>query len=137
MQIQPILDAYKSSVFSKDVAAFVSLCHQDVHIFDMWDQWSYRGIDAWRDMVTEWFGSLGTEKVVVDFDEVETVEAPGMVAVHALVAYKAISAEGKELRCMVNRLTWVLKQEGGAWKIVHAHTSAPIDGSTTKAIFRR
>jgi ketosteroid isomerase-like protein len=38
---------------------------------------------------------------------------------------------------MHNRLTWALKQENGAWKIVHEHTSAPVDFKTSKVILQR
>ena len=38
---------------------------------------------------------------------------------------------------MQNRLTWVLKQKDGAWKIVHEHTSAPVDFETAKVILQR
>ena len=48
-----------------------------------------------------------------------------------------LSAEGRELRAMHNRLTWALKQENGAWKIVHEHISAPVDFKTSKVILRR
>jgi ketosteroid isomerase-like protein len=38
---------------------------------------------------------------------------------------------------MNNRLTWVLRKDGGgAWKIVHEHTSAPIDLETLQALTR-
>jgi len=38
---------------------------------------------------------------------------------------------------MLNRLTWVLKPHGGGWKIVHEHTSAPVDGESMKVILQR
>jgi ketosteroid isomerase-like protein len=38
---------------------------------------------------------------------------------------------------MTNRLTWVLEKEGPMWKIVHEHTSAPVDSHTMKALLSR
>ena len=54
------------------------------------------------------------------------------------VADHQVEREGKELRSMDNRITWVLRKNSeGAWKIVHEHTSAPVDFETGKATLRR
>jgi ketosteroid isomerase-like protein len=53
------------------------------------------------------------------------------------VTYKGLSAEGRGLRAMHNRLTWALKQENSAWKIVHEHTTAPVDFKSSKVILQR
>jgi ketosteroid isomerase-like protein len=89
-------------------------------------------------VVNEWFGSLGNEKVAVDFDEVQTVIGDGVAAASAFVTFKGLSADDEELRAMNNRLSWVLRKTGeGEWKVVHEHTSAPIDFETSKAILGR
>jgi uncharacterized protein (TIGR02246 family) len=135
--ITRVVNAYKAAVFAKDVSAFVALYDQDVRVFDMWGQWSYTGVEAWRGIVTEWFGSLGAATVIVDVDDVQTLVAGEVAVVHALVRYKNVSASGEEARAMLNRLTWVLRQKHGAWKIVHEHTSAPVDFETSKVILQR
>ena len=38
---------------------------------------------------------------------------------------------------MQNRLTWALVRRGYAWKIVHEHTSAPVDHATGKVVLKR
>ena len=83
-------------------------------------------------MVTEWFSSLGSERVVVEIGDVRTTVAGGVALVHAFVTYRGVSAEGEELRAMENRLTWGLQHRDQAWKIVHEHTSAPVDFETSK-----
>jgi uncharacterized protein (TIGR02246 family) len=135
--VHQVLEGYKAAVFAKDVDAFIALYDADVQVFDMWGQWSHRGLAAWRAMATEWFGSLGTERVVVDFSEVHTVVSPDLAVAHAFVTYTALGVDGATLRSLNNRMTLALRPQGGAWKIVHEHTSAPIDGETTKAIFKR
>ncbi|MFZ6647828.1 YybH family protein [Undibacterium sp. TJN25] len=132
-----MLNAYKAAVFSKDVDAFMRLYDDRVRVFDTWGVWSYEGAAAWRGMIEEWFSSLGTEKVLVNMDEVQVVAGTDLATVSAIGSYAAISAEGVSLRAMQNRLTWVLKLEGGAWKIVHEHTSAPVGFEDTKAILKR
>jgi uncharacterized protein (TIGR02246 family) len=137
---QPILqvfDAYKAAVFAKDVDAFVALYHEDVCVFEMWGTWSYNGIEAWRTMVGEWFGSLGSERVVVELDSVQTHVTNDLAVAYAFISYTGVSAEGKALRTMHNRLTWALKQHGSTWKIVHEHSSAPVDPETLKVLLQR
>ena len=130
--IVKVLDAYKAAVFAKDLARFVALYDQDVRVFDVWGEWSYDGVEAWRGMAADWFGSLGAERVAVTVDDVRTVLAPPVAVVHAFVTYEALSPEGRRLRAMQNRLTWALEQRGAAWKIIHEHTSAPADFGTLK-----
>jgi ketosteroid isomerase-like protein len=102
----------------------------------MWGTWSYNGLEAWRGMVADWFGTLGTERVAVGLADVRTIVSQGVAVAYALVTYTGISAEGRELRAMHNRLTWALEQKRGTWKIVHEHTSAPIDFETSKVVKR-
>jgi uncharacterized protein (TIGR02246 family) len=123
--MEQMLEAYAAAVRAKDVDAFVGLYADDVRSFDLWERWSYDGRDAWRAMVTEWFGSLGDDVVEVEFDEVRTEAGDDVAGVSAFTTYRGISPSGEELRSMNNRLTWVLRRVGDGWKIVHEHTSAP------------
>jgi uncharacterized protein (TIGR02246 family) len=133
-----MLEAYGSAVQAKDVDAFVALYDEDVRVFDMWGRWSYDGLDAWRAMASEWFGSLGEESAGVEFQDVQTVVGDGVAAAHAFVTFKGLSADGEELRAMSNRLTWALRTAGdGAWKVVHEHSSAPIDFESAKVMLQR
>src|ERR1700680_1572590 len=77
----------------------------------VWGEWSYNGLEAWRGMVTDWFGPLETERVAVGLDDLQTIVAQDVAVAHAIVTYKGLPAEGRELRAMHNRLTWALKQE--------------------------
>lgn len=135
--ILQVLDAYKSAVFSKDVDAFVALYDQDVHVFDIWGEWSYTGVEAWRGMVKNWFHSLGSERVIVTFDEVQVFTTHELAIASAFITYSSVSAQNEALRAMQNRITMVLKHTGETWKIVHEHSSAPVDFETTKVILKR
>jgi ketosteroid isomerase-like protein len=128
---------YRSAVFNKDVGALMALYDEDFIAFDMWDVWRHVGEGPWREMNQEWLTSLGSERVVVAFDDIEIAAGPEVAAAYATVSYKAVSEAGAILRAMENRLTWVAKRKNGAWKIVHQHSSAPIDPSTMTAILRR
>jgi uncharacterized protein (TIGR02246 family) len=136
--IDELLERYAVAVRAKDVDGFVSLYTKDVRVFDMWGRWSYEGADAWRSMATEWFGSLGDEQVAVEFEDVQTVDGQDVAIANAFVTYKGLSAEGAELRAMTNRLTWALERTAdGAWKVVHEHSSAPVDLDTGKVELHR
>lgn len=131
------VDAYRAAIFAKDIDAFAALYDRDVCVFDLWGAWSYTSLEAWRNVVATWFDSLGTERVLVDVDRVQSIVTSDVAIVHAFVTYRGLSAEGLELRTMHNRLTWALKQNEGAWKVVHEHTSAPVDFETSMVVLQR
>jgi uncharacterized protein (TIGR02246 family) len=136
--VEAALDKYKATVYEKDVEAFVALYDEQARTFDMWGAWSYEGTAALRNLATEWFGSLGDERVDVRFDEVQTVTGNDTAVLHAFVTFTGLSANGDKLRAMTNRFTWGLRKDGeGSWKVVHEHTSAPVDFDTAKVILER
>ena len=136
--MEEMLEKYAAAVLAKDVDAFVGLYADDVRTFDLWNEWSYDGKDAFRAMVTEWFGSLGDgEEVVVEWDDLRSQTGEAVAAGSAFLTYRAVSTEGTQLRSMNNRLTWILRQNAdGTWKIAHEHTSAPA-GEGGKVQLRR
>lgn len=131
------LAAYAAAARAKDVDAFVALYADDVHLFDLWGAWSLRGIEVWRNAVTDWFSSLGDEQLVVTADQVESTFDGDLAAGHAILTYAAFGADGQALRSLDNRITMTLRRHGGVWKIVHEHTSAPIDHASLKATLKR
>lgn len=136
-QIHALFTTYKTAIFEKDLTAFCSIFDEKVRIFDMWQQWTYEGLAAWREMADGWFTSLGADRDVVTFDDIQ-IQIDGELAVAtAFVRFTAVSAEGKALRYLEDRLTWVAKRKEGTWKIIHQHTSAPIDFKTMKVILTR
>jgi uncharacterized protein (TIGR02246 family) len=132
-----VLQDYQAAVLAKSVDAFVALYDRDVVVFDMWGAWSYDGIAAWRAMVEGWFGSLGTERVIVDFRDARTIVAADLAVVHTFVSYEAVDLDCRALRSMDNRLTMTLRQQADGWKIVHQHTSSPIESGTAQVLFKR
>ena len=147
-EIESLLETYKNAVFHKDVEAFVSIFDEQVRIFDMWE-WVYNGVGPWREMVKGWFGSLVTERVVVTFDEVRIQAGDEMAVLTAFARFAAIAENGEELRYLQNRLTWVVRKTSeeretpvrsgnrGVWKVIHEHTSGPVDGGTMKVLLQR
>lgn len=131
------LAAYAAAVNAKDVQAFAAIYDDDVHIFDSWGRWQYAGIDEWRAMAAGWFGSLGDETVEVAFADLRSVVGDDVAFGYAAVTFTGISATGERLRAMTNRLSIGLQKKDGVWKVVHEHTSLPIDLASGSAIFSR
>ena len=135
--IAGVLKSYASAVFSKDVKTFMHLYDPNVRVFDAWGVWLYEGAAAWQVAVEGWFTSLNTENVKVTFDDVRSLGGPELAMMSAIVTYAGVSAGGEPLRSMQNRITWVLRTSGHNLRIVHEHTSAPIDFNESKAILNR
>jgi ketosteroid isomerase-like protein len=135
--IHRVVESYKTAVFAADAEAFMRLYQPAVRVFDTWGVWLYEGAPAWQRAVEGWFTSLGTEKVRVSFSEVQILSGQPMAVLNAIVTYAAESAKGEPLRSMQNRLTWVLRETGHVFRIVHEHTSAPIGFDDSKAILAR
>lgn len=137
-QIQAILEGYRTAVHAKDPDAFAALFDDDVRVFDMWGHWRYEGAKAWHAMAKEWFGSLGDDQVTVEFSEIEILSGDQVAAAHATVTFTGFSASGEKLHSLDNRLTWALRKAAdGQWRVIHEHTSAPLDQETMKAILHR
>lgn len=128
------LKSYAAAVYAKDLDAFVSLYDHSVFVFDAWNVQSYQGTDAWRAMTHDWFTSLGTERVAVEFEVERSTASDTLAYASAIVRYTAVSASSQALRSLQNRMTVVLELRNGDWKIVHQHTSSPIDFATKKAV---
>ncbi|WP_181149917.1 nuclear transport factor 2 family protein [Arthrobacter sp. MYb227] len=133
--VEAFMASYVAAVGAKDIEAFVKLYAPEVRVFDAWSQQEYRGQDAWRAMVTHWFGSLGDEKVEVYFVEVFSTVGEELAFGAALARFTALDAHGTALRSLTNRFTVVLSKNGARWEVIHEHTSLPIDHETGTAIF--
>lgn len=128
--------AYADAVYHKNVEAFLALYAEDIRIFDAWGDWQARGKEALRTSTTEWFNSLKDEKVVVTCQDIQTSSSDTLAALHALIEFKAVSAEGQDLRAMQERVSWTLEKRAEGWLVTHQHTSLPIDFQTGKPMKR-
>ena len=132
--IRSICDSYRAAVDARDIESFMRLYDPQVRVFDAWGVWSYEGVAQWRKPVEAWFAMDPNQRIQVTFDEVKTHGGAGWCAMSAVVSYASLSAEGKRLRSMQNRLSWVIEASAGEARIVHEHTSAPIGFEDMKAM---
>lgn len=132
MNIDDIANAYIAAVYAKDLHAFLALYDEDVVVFDAWDQWIYRGREAWAAMVKAWFDGLGEERVRVSISPVFSRSEGDLGTLCAIVRYAGLNAAGEELRALETRHSWTLARRAHGWIIVHEHSSAPVDFKTMK-----
>ena len=135
--VSSVIESYRQAVFDRDVDALMRLYAPDARVFDAWNAWSYEGADAWRVCVHGWLSNLGDDRVCVTAEGVQVHGAPPQLVASAVFRYAAIERADQELRAIDNRLTWVLRLDGDAWKIVHEHTSMPVGHEDAKAMFER
>ena len=136
-EVRRVIGSYEGAVLARDVEALMRLYHPAARVFDAWGVWSYEGAAAWQIAVEGWFTSLGTERLRVTFDDVQTSEGRDFSMVSAIATYAAMSAQGEPLRAMQNRLTWALRTSGHVLRIVHEHTSVPLGFNDSKGILQR
>lgn len=134
--IRAALAAYQAAVLAKDVDAFVALYAEDAQIFELWGTWVH-DIGSWREMAKGWFAFLGDQRSVVEAHGVRTQVSGDMAMLTASLTYRAVDPAGQELRSLDNRLSWVLRQRGGRWRVVHEHTSVPLAHEDGKGIVKR
>ena len=136
-ELELLFQTYKTTVFEKDLTGYAAIYDEDVVVFDMWDEWKYVGLRAWLQMVKVWFAGLGTDKEVVTFDVIQVHDNGDLAVLTAIIKFTGVSSSGEELRYLQNRLTWVARKTADGWKIIHQHTSSPIDFTTMKAILQQ
>jgi ketosteroid isomerase-like protein len=137
MKPEDLLEAYAKAVLHKNAAAYTSIFDENIRVFDMWQEWRYDGMAAWREVAKGWFDALGTDKDVVTFSDIEITEKGELALITTIAKFTATSEQGEALRYLENRLTWIAVKKGIAWKIIHQHTSSPIDSNTMQVVLQR
>lgn len=133
-EFQDILENYSRFVRSKDYEGFIDQYAPNLINYDLW-QAAYHTMSSWQTNIKKWFDGLGDEYVTVAFREITVYESTDTAFLHGIISYQGHSKEGEVLRAMDNRLSWGLIYLENGWKIVHEHTSLPIDSMTMHPVF--
>jgi ketosteroid isomerase-like protein len=128
---------YVSAVYERDFEAFIRLYDPAIRVFDAWGTWEYVGIEQWRNAMDGLFTAHEDERVKVTFTDTECYGAPDNAFVSSMVRYAWVSAYGDELRAMEHRITWGVRTREHVLRILHEHTSIPIDYEDMKPILQR
>jgi ketosteroid isomerase-like protein len=125
--LQDFFTIYKQSAWDKDAESMIGLYDDDVVIFDMWMQGYKKGLTEWSTVIKHWLGSLGEEKVNVIFEMTDIHDGDNVGFGSALITYQAISIDNTIVRSMRNRITVGFVKQKDVWRVIHQHTSAPIN----------
>nr|WP_297525319.1 nuclear transport factor 2 family protein [uncultured Roseateles sp.] len=134
--VHTFLRDYAAAVFDRDLQRFVDLYAEDVQVFDSWDRWEFAGREDWAGMIAGWFAGIQDVRVRVTAKDVKTWHDAHVAGGSATLAFAALDADGQPLRSTENRLTVLLRNEGGTWRVVHQHTSVPVDFQSKHVVSR-
>lgn len=130
------LSRYAAAVRARDVAAFLVLYDESLHVFDMWQAPPLAGLAAWRAMAEGWFGGLGDEVVVVSWRQAQSEVSGDLASGHAILTFAAQAPDGSVLRALDNRLSVAMRRGPEGWKVFHEHTSAPVEHGSLVAVLQ-
>jgi len=133
--VRQCLAAYQAAVLAKDVDAFMAIYAEDALIFELWARWTH-DIASWREMAQGWFAFLGDGRCLVEAHDVRTQVSGDMALLTASLTFRGVDASGQVQRSLDNRLSWVLRERGGRWRVVHEHTSVPLAHEDGKGLFK-
>jgi PhnB protein len=132
-EIRALIETVHKAYHDKDAAVIVAQYARDAVIFDLAPPLSHTGKDpqglrAWLDT---WEGPVDRQSR--DF----SIAVSGDFAFcHGAIRVSATTKAGSHAVVWWMRATMCLRRQGGAWKIVHEHTSVPfyMDGSFRAAV---
>lgn len=127
IRLQDYFKIYAQAAWEKDIKTMIGLYDDNVVIFDMWTNGYQISLMEWSNVITDWLSSLGEEKVKVTFEMIDIRESGDLGFGSALITYAAISPDNTILRSMKNRITIGFHKKIDTWKVIHQHTSAPIN----------
>lgn len=133
-----IMNNYCESAQTKDLALHLSLYSDDVYLYDCWDTWEIKGKEALSESVEDWFDGLVEEEVNLKVQFIDPIfeSTDSLAFIHSEVLFTAYDKDNYELRHISNRFTFNLKKMNNEWKIIHQHSSLPINPSTAKMMIK-
>lgn len=132
--LHTFLHDYAAAVLAADLPRFMDLYADDTQVFDSWDCWSYDGAAPWRDMIQAWFSGISDVRVRVTAEDQRAWTDGQLAGGSATLEFAALDASGQATRATKNRLTVILQQQDGRWRVVHQHTSVPVDFHSKQVI---
>jgi len=135
--INELLENYQSAVLEQNVDKFIAMYDTNVHIFDSWSKWNIIGKDAWRKQVEDWFSVLQRDNSTlrVSYEDCVIYEEGDLASIHTNIRFSEYNSNKIEFRHLTNRFTFILRKVDSVWKIVHEHSSLPINPDDGNGIF--
>lgn len=133
-EIQVFLDSWVDALRAKDVDAYAACYTNDVRVFDGMNPPQFQGIDAWKEMISRWFGEVGTESDLT-LKNVEAHVTDSLIVITSIAGYSDLPEGASEKRVMWCRQTSVLRTTPDGWRICHEHSSVPMMHETGQGDF--
>lgn len=122
-EIRQVIERYAEAFRLLDVDRIVALYADDVLVFDLLGGFGLRGLPAWRAMLESVARDM--HEGVCNITDLEVLASDDLAVASAIIYYGNKTEAGVE--GIHNRATFVLRPMEGTWKIIHEHTSVPLD----------
>jgi ketosteroid isomerase-like protein len=130
--ILAVIENVRQSNHDKDAAKFAAQFTQDAAIFNLAPPLTHHGVDLKEKQA--WFDSWSTP-VEIDARDFKITINGDFAFCHGFLRLSGTKKGAEGTVSFWMRETLCLERQGGAWKIVHEHTSVPfyMDGSLRPA----
>lgn len=125
------IEARARAIRARDVEALLAFYAPDVKTFDLVTPLVNEGLEAVRQRVTDWFASFASA-IEYRVRKIELHLAGDVAFEHHLVHVEGWTKPGEHVR-MWFRESVGYRKIGDVWKVVHQHSSVPMDMSTGQA----
>lgn len=133
---ESVLERYVTAVKTMDKQALLALYAPTVRFFDMSAPFELRGLDVFAQRVESWFTHIEGSVPDAEGKQAESATSGDLAYMTMLMDFSDLDDEGVR-RTMLNRLTWVMALDGDDWKIIHEHTSVPLNEDTMQPEFQQ
>jgi ketosteroid isomerase-like protein len=133
-QIHALIESWAKALRAKSVDALMSHRAPDILLYDLAPPLLYRGADAYRKGLEEWFatfqGSIGYE-----IRDLRITAGDDVAFSTSLNWIGGARTNGEQTNVWV-RATLCFQKQGGDWTLIHDHVSVPfyMDGTYKAAI---
>lgn len=134
-QIRELTQQWLKAVHACDVDAALAHYAPDVVVYDLFGATKVEGTASYRKNYEMWFQCCAQAAKSYEIKELEIVAGEDVAFCHALNCMTGPNPEGKVEETWV-RVTVCYRKQGGEWKIVHEHVSAPLDMESQKGVFQ-
>jgi ketosteroid isomerase-like protein len=130
-EIRALLDEWLDAIRRKEIDRLMACYADDVVAYDMMPPLEYRGADSYR---TAWMQGLSMSgSFEIELRNPVIVAGNEVAFAFALSNYRVGPSEGEPIDGWF-RWTAGLRRIDGRWKIVHEHSSVPIDMDGKQAL---
>ena len=131
-QIGALMENLAKAIRGKDVDALMAHYAPDVLAFDLLPPLQYRGAEAIRKRVSQWFSSF---QAAIGFEmrNLSITTGEDVAFCHSLNGVSGTSKDGAKVE-MWWRATNCFRKIDGKWLVTHGHSSEPFDMESGKAL---